>query len=180
MRFLTADEATSWASGRQVVLDQEGRPAPDLATHHHVRFLLPQTPGQITWLSRFVSDCLGPREEALLWVTTWGVWRSSENWHLYYRLRQSYGDPRLLHEAPGHLFLDFEAPDLISFLQIGTLFGWDMHLLPMLNYGGSDTARAFISHDEWVVLSHQDPAIVREWRDTLTRAEYRILSPDAA
>jgi hypothetical protein len=56
-------------------------------------------------------------------VTEWGVWQSSENWHLYYRLRQSYGDHRLIEEAPVHLFLEHETYDLISFLQIGLAAG---------------------------------------------------------
>jgi len=60
------------------------------------------------------------------------VWKSSENWQLYYRLRQSYADFRLLHEAPGHLFLDYEEPDFISFLQLVLQNGWDAHLLPNL------------------------------------------------
>jgi hypothetical protein len=68
--------------------------------------------------------------------------------HLYYRLRQSYSDWRLLHEAPGHLFLKHEAVDLVSFLEVGILAGWDMHLLPTNGYG-----RAFVSHDEWVAFA---------------------------
>ncbi len=69
----------------------------------------------------------------------------SENLHLYYQLRQSYGDRRQLAEAPAHLFLDYEAADLVSYLQVGLLCGWDMHLLPAVGY-----ARAFVSHDEYV------------------------------
>jgi hypothetical protein len=54
----------------------------------------------------------------LLWVTDWGRHRRI---CLYYRLRQSYSDWRLLHEAPGHLFLKHEAVDLVSFLEVGIL-----------------------------------------------------------
>jgi hypothetical protein len=50
-----------------------------------------------------------------------------------------------LHEAPAHWFLDFEAVDLVSFLEVGILCGWDMHLIPAVGY-----ARAFVSHDEYV------------------------------
>jgi hypothetical protein len=91
-------------------------------------------------------------------VTDWGIW--TENLHLYYRLRQSYGDPRLLHEAPGHLFLEYEAADLVSFLEVGIVCGWDIHLLPARGY-----ARAFVSHDEWVSFASDDsnPALVTEF-----------------
>jgi uncharacterized protein (DUF433 family) len=85
------------------------------------------------------------RQPALLWVTEWGVWPSSENWHLYYKLRQTYSDHRLLQETPGHLFLEHEAEDLASFLQIAMLNGWGGHLLTHSNY-----VNAFFSHDEYI------------------------------
>ncbi len=181
MRLLTRDETASWASGLGVELP-EGQAVPEEQPDHlhQIRFLLPQTPGQVAWLCRFISTCLAPRDNCLLWVTEWGVWPSSENWHLYYRLRQSYSDQRLLHEAPGHLFLDYEEADLVSFLQLGVLSGWDMHLLPVLQYGGTDTARAFVSHDEWVALSHREIDQVTEWTESLRRAGYRLLSTGAA
>ena len=69
------------------------------------------------------------------------------NYHLYYRLRQSYGDFRLLHEAPGHYCLAYEQTEVISFVQLSLLFGWDVHLIPTVGYG-----QAFISHDEWINL----------------------------
>jgi hypothetical protein len=181
VRFLSRDESVDWASGREVQIPK-GWNTPDREAEHlrRVRFLFPQTPGQVTWLCRFISQCLSPRAECLLWVTEWGVWPSSENWHLYYRLRQSYHDHRPLHEAPGHLFLDYEEPDLISYLQLGILNGWDMHLLPALKYGGADTARAFISHDEWIVLAHREQSTVDEWTQSLRHAELRLLSTEAA
>jgi hypothetical protein len=57
----------------------------------------------------------------LLLIIELGIWGSGENWHLYYKLRQAYGDQRLLHEAPGHLFLEYEVEELASFLQIAML-----------------------------------------------------------
>jgi hypothetical protein len=110
-----------------------------------VSFTLPDSVQRLTWLSGFLADLLGPHDSCLLWVTTWGVWPSSENWHLYYRLRQSYSDHRLIHEAPGHYFLGYEKPDLISFLELSILSGWDVHLLPSPRWFSS-----FISHDEYV------------------------------
>jgi hypothetical protein len=74
-----------------------------------------------------------------------GIWENSENWHLYYKLRQSYGDLRLLHEAPGHLFLGHESEDLTSFLQIAVLNGWGGYILTQANY-----VNAFFSHDEYI------------------------------
>ena len=65
--------------------------------------------------------------------------------HLFYKLRHSYGDLRLLHEAPGHLFLEHEAEDLASFLQIAMLNGWGGYILTHADY-----VNAFFSHDEYI------------------------------
>jgi hypothetical protein len=81
----------------------------------------------------------------LLWITEWGIWPSSENLHLYYKLRQSYGEPRLLQEAPGHLFLDYETEDLASFLQLAMLNGWGGYILTEANH-----MNVFFSHDEYL------------------------------
>jgi len=96
----------------------------------------------------------------------WGIWGSSENLHLYYRVRQSYGDLRLLPEAPGHLFLSYEAADLVTFLQGGILCGWDMHLVPTVGY-----ARAFVSHDEYVEFAadENNPRLVGEFTAPLLK-----------
>ena len=87
-----------------------------------------------------------PYRACLLWFTETDIWPSSTNWHLYYRLRQSYGDHRRVENAPGHFFLDYEAPDLVSFLQVAMLAGFDAHLIP----DHSGYSRAFLSHDEFV------------------------------
>ena len=141
MRFFTPSECREWCKGCLMPLTPEGRPVPPSSEPRYAR-------GPIATelaFCRYLERSLQPRDACLFWVTDWGVWRSSENLHLYYRLRQSYGDRRMLHEAPGHLFLDYEAPDLISFLQVSLLSGWDVHLLPSVAY-----ARAFVSHDEYV------------------------------
>ena len=82
------------------------------------------------------------REPCLLRVTNPDVWGSNNNWHLHYRLRQSYGDQLLIHEAPGHLFLDYEVEDLATFLHMAMLFGWDADLRPKAPYFAAD-----LSHD---------------------------------
>lgn len=180
MRFLTREDSRAWSTARGVSAGAHGVPTPVPKPLHAVRFRLPQTIGQLTWLCRFVSASLAPRAECLLWVTQWGVWPNSENWHLYYKLRQSHQDHRLLAEAPGHLFLDYEEADLVSFLQIGILNGWDMHLLPDLDYGRADSARAFVSNEEWIAIAHRDPEIAKGWRTELEQAEYKFDDPNAA
>ena len=52
--------------------------------------------------------------------------------------------------------LEYEAADLRSFLQLGIMFGWDMHLIPT-----AGDARAFVSHDEFVEYVASDEATTR-------------------
>jgi len=109
----------------------------------HVHYPVPA--GRILYLAHWIAGSLMYREPALVWITEWGIWGSSENWHLYYKLRQSYGDLRLLLEAPGHLFLGHESEDLASFLQVAMLNGWGGYILTHIDY-----ANAFFSHDEYI------------------------------
>ncbi|HLQ52393.1 MAG TPA: hypothetical protein VK129_12900, partial [Terriglobales bacterium] len=86
---------------------------PDEEPGTHVeRVGYPAEPYRIFFFAHWIATSLTYRQPTLLWITEWGIWPSSENWHLYYMLRQSYSDQRLLQEAPGHLFLGHESEDL--------------------------------------------------------------------
>ena len=166
MRFLTSAESHDWASGHSIALNQSGRPARNVDGLVTRRWMFPSV-AQLNWWAGYISKALTPRHKCLAWVTDFEIFQSGENQHLYYRLRQSYGDLRLLHEAPGHLFLEHEAADLATVLGLSVLNSWDVHVLPELQYGGPDTARAFICHDGWFELSHRDVETVSEWERAL-------------
>jgi len=139
MRFYTKDECEERLRGL-------GRVKPDAIPEiHRAHVHYPTTVGRIFYLAHWIGSSLMYRSPALVWITEWGIWGSSENWHLYYKLRQSYGDLRLLHEAPGHLFLGHESEDLTSFLQIAMLNGWGGYVLTQADY-----LNAFFSHDEYI------------------------------
>jgi hypothetical protein len=176
MRYLTRTECQTWAVTHQVALGDDGVPERYPSAGSVVRFELPQMATQLTWLCRFVSGSLEPRRTCLLWVKEFGTFPQGENLHIYYRLRQSYGDLGLLEDAPGHLFLQHEAADCASFLQIGIINGWEMHVFPELAYGDPDTARAVIAHDnEWIAMYHRDMSTTKDWRSELEQAKYTIL-----
>jgi hypothetical protein len=117
MRFCTKEECGDWLRGRE-------RPKPDVVPETQVeRIHHPPEPYRIFYMAHWIANSLTYRMPTLRWVTEWNIWPSSENWHIYYKLRQGYQDLRLLHEAPGHLFLGHESEDLASFLQIAMLNG---------------------------------------------------------
>jgi len=117
---------------------------------------------RLHWISGFLASHLQPFDECLLWVTQWGVWPSSENYHLFYRLRESYREHRSLPNAPGHLFLKHETADLTSFLELALLCGWDFYLLPAPTY-----AAVFVSHDEFVVINTDAADAVQQVNESL-------------
>jgi hypothetical protein len=127
MRFYTKEECEQWLAGRE-------RELPDTADSSTRQFPYPARLGGLCFAAQWIAAEQTYRSPALLWITDWGTWPSSENWHLYYKLRQSYGDQRLLEEAPGHLFLGYETEDLASFLQLAMLNGWDGYLFTEANY----------------------------------------------
>jgi hypothetical protein len=127
-------------------LPDRERQKPVLVKDIHVeRIEYPSKPYQVFFIAHWVAAALMYRRPVLLFVTEWDIWPSSENWHLYYKLRQTYGDNRLLHDSPGHLFLEHETEDLASFLQLSMLNGWGGYVLTEANY-----VNAFFSHDEYI------------------------------
>ena len=156
MHFYTKEECETWLSGKQ-------RQKPDLIPNVRVeRIEYPSSPYKFFRFAHFVASELTYRRPTLLFMTEWGIWSSSENWHLYYKLRQTYGDNRQLHEAPGHLFLEHEAEDLASFLQLSMLNGWGGYVLTEANY-----VNAFFSHDEYADFFSNTDANLADIRNAL-------------
>ena len=139
MRFYTSEKCERWLADR-------GRSKPDqIAQRTAERFAYPKEPHAVFAMANWMAKSVTYRQPALLWITEWGIWPSSENWHLYYKLRQTYGDFELLHESPGHLFLEHESEDLVSFTQLAMLNGWGGYVLTHADY-----VNAFFSHDEFI------------------------------
>jgi hypothetical protein len=139
LRFYTKDECEEWLRGKE-------RQKPEAVPETQVeRIDYPPEPHRIFGIAHWIASSLTYRMPTLLWITEWSIWPSSENWHLYYTLRHKHGDLRLLHEAPGHLFLGHESEDLASFLQVAMLNGWGGYVLTQADY-----VNAFFSHDEYI------------------------------
>ena len=81
------------------------------------------------------------------------------NWRLYYRLRESYGDRRSIDEAPGHLCLNYEGEDLATLLQLTMLFGWDAVLITEAGY-----VTLTFSHHPFLDAISSDNALIEDIR----------------
>src|SRR6266481_3428513 len=122
----------------------------------------PPEQNRFFFVAHWIATSLTYRMPALLWITEWGIWPTSENWHLSYKLRQTYSDHRLLDEAPGHLFLEHETEDLATFMQIAMQNGWGGYVLTDANY-----VNAFFSHDEYIDFFTQNDGNLADVRKEL-------------
>ncbi|MBV9463133.1 MAG: hypothetical protein JO317_02795 [Verrucomicrobiae bacterium] len=155
MRFFTTTECVQWCEALKIPLEgnEQKHPVREFPRLYRLRCKVPSSFTQLLWFSRCIEHALWPRQTCLLWVSGWNFFPNDENWQLYYRFRATYGDPRLLSEAPGHLCLDFERDDLATLIQLGIQFGWDSHLI---SSGGN--GRAFVCHDEWTEIGFENRA----------------------
>jgi hypothetical protein len=149
MRFLTDEESRAWCKGNPPYLDERGKPVQWPSSFQAIRVIFTHEPaGRVFWLSRQLMAGLGYWDESLLWVFITGVFEASQDAHLYYRIRQSYGDLKHVHEAPGHLGLGHEHQDMLTMLQVTMLLGWNAVLFTRNDYG-----RVFVSNDEYAELA---------------------------
>jgi hypothetical protein len=157
MRFLTENEARTWAARFARNDDTRGIPVVPAREHQgKLRYPFENLAGYRYFsLAQNAVRCLDYFDECLLWITQVGVWPSNENLHIYYRLRESYGDRFLVTEKPAVVCLRHESVDLTSLVHLGMLFGWDMFLVTSHDFG-----RVFISHDGWMQLSEATPNVL--------------------
>lgn len=77
MRFYTQHECEEWLSSRQ---RRKPDAMPELRSE---RIGYPPEPHRVFFVAHWMATSLTCRMPALLWITEWGIWPSSENWHLY-------------------------------------------------------------------------------------------------
>ena len=149
MQFLTEQECRSWADTRRLPLGESPWSVLADAPPFSVRyFSIPQDAGARVCVVRDLWQRIGSgKAETLLWVTTWGVWPSSEHMPLALGLRRGLGESRHVKDAPGCLARLGQDDDALSVLVVAVLFLWDCWML-----AGDGKTAAFLSHDEWGVV----------------------------
>jgi|SRR5665213_2134520 len=157
MRFLTPSACDAWLAHAPTLTD----PTSTLSVP------LPPESGRLLFLAQLIAGEITFRQPCLMRVTEWNIWESNNNWHLYYRLRQSYGDLLLINEAPGHLFLNHEMEDLASFLHVAMLFGWDAELRPQAHYFA-----ACLSHDGFIDVQASTADALAQLQKMLQAAKF--------
>jgi len=159
MRFLSRDEAAELA--QQITSN--------LTVQSDPYAVMKGSPGRFYWLAQQLASSLEYFDWCLLWVTQTEVWASSQNLHLYYALRSSYGEQSEIDQRPGQRFLRHELADLVSFIHIGMLNGWDMLLCTSHDYG-----RVFVSHDGWAEVVRPNGATLESLEKVFAEADLKI------
>ena len=124
LQFLTQEQSRAWASDRKYPLG--ARPYSVLADgppFARQTFTIPSDAGARVALVRAIwSDVGSGQPEALLWVTDWSVWPSSEHMPLADAVRRGLGEGRPLSDAPGCLVRLGEDDQALAVLVTAVLF----------------------------------------------------------
>ncbi len=152
----TQEESRDWCKSR-CTLDSKNIPTLPLPGEASTSIPLSAlTASETQYLSEFIVRTIRPDGDVLLWVTLSGVF--DDNPHLFYKLRESYGERRILHDAPGHYFLRYEFADLGSFIFLSLLYQWDFYVF-------TDFMNIFATHDGFLdVYSDQETIALFEKR----------------
>jgi hypothetical protein len=158
MRFIEIIEIEEWCGERGVTLtDDRALPDdPSLVHGKRATYARGHRSGREWAVAAACVQALGHWDECLVWVRSWGIWPSSEDWPTYYALRGANGERRSLEKAPGHLFTANEQELLATVLTQIMQNGWDAEVLPV-HSKSPVTARVHISHDEWLELRSSLP-----------------------
>lgn len=144
MQFLSEKECNQWCRNNHVELNKYGHP--NLTVAKGVReFAIPTDAGQRIALVKEQIGAFG-KGKALVWITGWGIWPSSERYPIFERWRLSYGCDKNLADRPGQLFTAEEFEDMVSCVTLSVLFLWDCYVITPFG-----KRALFYSHDEFGV-----------------------------
>lgn len=135
---------------------------------HRSSYVLPVDSGRKTALARALANSIDRARSGIFWITSHGVWPSSENMDLFDGYRRSLGEQRSIHDAPGHVFEQPDAAALQTFLGLSLYFFWDAVLIE----GTQDLAMRF-SHDEYVVVYAKSEKRLSTLDGLLTKMEMK-------
>ena len=166
MKCITNAECERWLLDRGVPDAKEGLM---LRFGRAPAFAVPVDSGKRTYIARVIAEAITDRA-ALLWITGWGVWPSSENMGLFNRVRASIAETRKLHEANGHLCGKGDGEILECLLDCALYFSWDAWLV-------DDTAQSavWMTNDEVVVFGEENQSHTGPWRGVSASLKLRPL-----
>jgi hypothetical protein len=158
MEFLEANQIVQWAEERGLARGDgfEVR-LPDLPSLYRREYANGRRSGQERAATDDFIGHLGTWDECVVWIRSWGVWPSGEDWPQFYAWRGAFGERRSVETAPGHRFNRGDGARLAELVTLIMENAWDADVLCSRG-GRADGTRGRISHDEWYeILGEGDP-----------------------
>jgi hypothetical protein len=123
---------------------------------YHGGFSIPPDSGMKTSLARLIAALFASLDgaEAIIYISEWGVWPSSENLEIFDSYRQSKGEKRGLEQAPVHRFDSASEDSFVGILCFVLYFFWDAEIFDL-----EGKCLVSISHDERFDIRSNDPAV---------------------
>jgi hypothetical protein len=167
MNFLTKDSIIKWLSIQNLLNEKK---VIDLSLFPFgSEILISDDSGKKTALSSFLASMFEDRKEFLIWINEFGIWPSSENWHLIEILRNSVGETRPLSETPGIICSGVDEIFLSSLLCLILYFNWGAIIIDT-----NKTILTKISHDGLVTLCSSDPQIINGYQNLFVKFKKNI------
>jgi hypothetical protein len=150
--FFENNQICEWAAERGLQCGTDFKvQLPELKSLARKAYAMGRRSGREGVAARDLIAGLGSWDECLVWITSWGVWPSGEDWPRFYAWRGALSERRSLNVAPGHRFDSGEFVLLAELLELIMQNAWDADILCSRN-GRADGLRGKISHDEWYQL----------------------------
>jgi hypothetical protein len=161
MKVLSTNEGKDWLllNSWDVVAEDSWQQRYGSKVSYH----LPEDTGKKTVLARALASLVTGTQQGALWITDWGAFQSCQNVELFYGYRRSFGENRLLIDAPFHVFSASDTKTLECLLDLTLYFYWDSILL--------DASKGLIvttSNDEFVDVYAQNSTKLEEVRKVLS------------
>jgi hypothetical protein len=153
MKILTKEDARELLSGKTLdactaQLSSQLRLVEDA-------YSTPVSSGVQIVLSKLFAYLMLRDSPVCLYVTGWGV--ATEHLDLFYGYRRSFGDLRLLMEAPVHIFDPTENEAFVSILSRAFFFSWDIWVFDL---AGRWVLRT--SHEGWFEVRARDEEAIKD------------------
>jgi hypothetical protein len=153
MRFLEHNEIEEWCEERGIAASSLTERSREHAYHSIWRSSLAAdapSPAELGKIDVLLTE-LEPWDECLIWIVSWGIWQSSEDWPEFYAARGQHGERRAIDVAPGLLLGPSDRAYGREYLERALRFGWDVQVVAALD-GLVSRRRGELSHDGWIAL----------------------------
>lgn len=152
VKVLELNEICAWAEQLGLACGDHGDVhLPDWPLLHRGRYADGRRTGRESAAAADFVSKLAEWDHCLVWLRSWGVFPSGEDWPEFYAWRGALGEHRSLEAAPGHLFEPGEVNQLTELVTLVMANAWDADVLCAHSERLGDVRGSILHHDTWEV-----------------------------